>query len=71
MAPQSVDLVSNSLMVDACQKLCDSKWQAAGQEGLCLRVQYRAFHGTSSPRVEPASHRSKANWKLVSRLKYF
>ena len=34
------ELASNSLMLDACQKL----WKAAGQDGLCLGMQYKLWN---------------------------
>ena len=40
--------VLNILTRDVGQKLVGGKWQAAGLDGLCLRVQLSGFHGTSS-----------------------
>ena len=52
------------MLVRICMR---GKWQAVGLEGLCLHVQYSAFNGTFSPRMELVSipHTSEASWKLA------
>lgn len=65
-------LATNSLILDTF-RILRGKSQAGGLYGLCLRVQYSTFHGTSSPRMELASkpHKSESSWKLYSKFTHF
>ena len=65
-------LATNSLILDSF-RILRGKSQAGGLYGLCLQVQYSAFHGTSSPRMELASKplKSESSWKLYSKFTHF
>ena len=68
-----VDLASNTLMLDAWEKLCETQVPSCrpGMHGALRSMQQ--FHGTSSPRLELASNSSRreAGCKLGSKHNYF
>ena len=66
-----VNLVCNSVMLDACQKIFERQvvTRLVGPKGLCVRAQYSAFHSTFTPRMDfnSNSHKREACGKLGAR----